>query len=172
MILILVIVLVLVYLGTRPPKPLDASPHIIVDKARNRLYYFNQGQLLHEFPVATGSSANLTPEGSFVIAEKVVIGEEDSIFGSHWLGLALPDGTDTQYGIHGTNEPSTIGTFASKGCVRMYNHHVEFLYNLVDVGTAVEIYRGPFYTVRLWLARRKGSEGGATIAPLYPLLSQ
>ncbi|MEO7369038.1 MAG: L,D-transpeptidase, partial [Gemmatimonadaceae bacterium] len=50
--------------------------------------------------------------------------------------LELGDG----YGIHGTNEPASIGRAASHGCVRMLNEDVEKLYDMVPVGTPVYIY--------------------------------
>lgn len=50
--------------------------------------------------------------------------------------LDLGDG----YGIHGTDEPASIGHSVSHGCVRMYNQDVEQLYPMVPVGTAVYIY--------------------------------
>jgi lipoprotein-anchoring transpeptidase ErfK/SrfK len=43
----------------------------------------------------------------------------------------------TQYRIHGTNQPSTIGSFVSSGCIRLTNEDVEDLYSRVTVGTAV-----------------------------------
>ena len=42
-----------------------------------------------------------------------------------------------QYAIHGTNQPKSIGTFASYGCVRMYNEDIIDLYGRVGVGTKV-----------------------------------
>jgi lipoprotein-anchoring transpeptidase ErfK/SrfK len=39
--------------------------------------------------------------------------------------------------IHGTNAPSSIGTAASSGCIRMLNHEVIELYNKTPVGTKV-----------------------------------
>jgi len=41
------------------------------------------------------------------------------------------------YRIHGTNEPYTIGTNVSSGCIRMMNQDVEELYTRVRVGTKV-----------------------------------
>ncbi|HZK77336.1 MAG TPA: L,D-transpeptidase, partial [Gemmatimonadaceae bacterium] len=50
--------------------------------------------------------------------------------------LELGDG----YGIHGTNDPSSIGRAASHGCVRLRNEDIEMLYDMVSVGTPVYIY--------------------------------
>ena len=47
------------------------------------------------------------------------------------------DGGDTMYRIHGTNAPSSIGTAASSGCIRMLNREVVELFNNTPVGTKV-----------------------------------
>jgi lipoprotein-anchoring transpeptidase ErfK/SrfK len=49
---------------------------------------------------------------------------------------------DTEYRIHGTNQPSTIGHFVSSGCIRLTNEDVEDLYNRVTVGTRVVVLPG------------------------------
>ena len=48
---------------------------------------------------------------------------------------------DTLYRIHGSNEPDTIGTAASSGCIRLTNDDVIDLYNRVHVGTKVVVLR-------------------------------
>jgi lipoprotein-anchoring transpeptidase ErfK/SrfK len=50
--------------------------------------------------------------------------------------LYLGDG----YGLHGTDEPGSIGRSASHGCVRLRNEDIETLYRIVPVGTVVYIY--------------------------------
>jgi lipoprotein-anchoring transpeptidase ErfK/SrfK len=49
---------------------------------------------------------------------------------------------DTEYRIHGTNQPSTIGSFVSSGCIRLTNEDVEDLYSRVAVGTTVVVLPG------------------------------
>ena len=44
-----------------------------------------------------------------------------------------------EYAIHGTNKPSSIGTFASYGCIRMHNADIADLFEHVTVGTAVMV---------------------------------
>ncbi len=46
-------------------------------------------------------------------------------------------GGDTMYRIHGTNAPSSIGTAASSGCIRMLNHEVVELFEKTPIGTKV-----------------------------------
>src|ERR1700757_4382899 len=48
----------------------------------------------------------------------------------------------TVYRIHGTNQPSTIGTFVSSGCIRLTNEDVMDLYSRVKVGTRVVVLPG------------------------------
>ncbi|WOH51571.1 L,D-transpeptidase [Bradyrhizobium sp. sBnM-33] len=45
----------------------------------------------------------------------------------------------SQYRIHGTNDPSTIGKFVSSGCIRLTNEDVIDLFNRADVGTKVVV---------------------------------
>ena len=49
---------------------------------------------------------------------------------------------NTIYRIHGTNQPSTIGTFVSSGCIRLTNEDVMDLYRRVRVGTRVLVLPG------------------------------
>jgi lipoprotein-anchoring transpeptidase ErfK/SrfK len=46
------------------------------------------------------------------------------------------------YRIHGTNQPSTIGSFVSSGCIRLLNEDIEDLYSRVQVGTRVVVLPG------------------------------
>jgi lipoprotein-anchoring transpeptidase ErfK/SrfK len=55
-------------------------------------------------------------------------------FGAYWLGLSKP-----HYGIHGTNNPSSVGRHVSHGCVRMYNRDVVELAGIVPIHTHVTI---------------------------------
>ena len=56
------------------------------------------------------------------------------VLGTHRLELG--DG----YGIHGTDQPESIGKSASHGCVRLRNEDIETLYQMVPIGTPVYIY--------------------------------
>jgi L,D-transpeptidase catalytic domain len=56
------------------------------------------------------------------------------VLGTHRLELG--DG----YGIHGTDDPASIGKAASHGCVRLRNEDIARLYDMVPLGTAVYIY--------------------------------
>ena len=49
---------------------------------------------------------------------------------------------NTQYRIHGTNQPSTIGSFVSSGCIRLTNEDIQDLYSRVTVGTTAVVLPG------------------------------
>jgi len=57
---------------------------------------------------------------------------------------------NTIYRIHGTNQPSTIGTFVSSGCIRLTNEDVMDLYRRVKVGTRVVVLRADHPSRTRW----------------------
>ncbi|GEO98722.1 L,D-transpeptidase [Methylobacterium haplocladii] len=57
------------------------------------------------------------------------------------MGVAAMTLRGGEYAIHGTNKPSSIGTFASYGCIRMYNQDISDLFQRVSVGTQVYVTR-------------------------------
>lgn len=52
------------------------------------------------------------------------------------------DGAETNYRIHGTNEPESIGTAVSSGCIRMFNHDIIDLHRRVQAGAKVVVIQG------------------------------
>ena len=63
-------------------------------------------------------------------------GRPDNPLGARAMYL-FANGRDTLFRIHGTNEPQSIGTAASSGCIRMLNEEVIELYDRVHIGTKV-----------------------------------
>ncbi|WP_286228588.1 L,D-transpeptidase family protein [Neobacillus mesonae] len=122
---------------------------IIINKQNNQLAYYANGKLQKIFRVGTGRSPSLTPEGKFKIVNKIVNrpyykgkipgGDPRNPLGNRWLGLNARGTWGTTYGIHGNNNPSSIGHYVSSGCVRMYDNQVEWLFNQVPVNTPVII---------------------------------
>jgi lipoprotein-anchoring transpeptidase ErfK/SrfK len=58
---------------------------------------------------------------------------------SNPMGVAALTLARPEYAIHGTNRPGSIGTFASYGCIRMYNADIQDLFARVHVGTPVVV---------------------------------
>lgn len=128
-----------------------ASPYKIeVNKATNKLTLYKNGRVYKQYPVATGRTPSLTPEGTFPIVVKFVKpgwkgipgGLPNNPLGERWLGISVKGDNGRTYGIHGTNQPSSIGRYVSNGCIRMYNKDVIELYKLVPTGTYVHIHSG------------------------------
>jgi lipoprotein-anchoring transpeptidase ErfK/SrfK len=65
---------------------------------------------------------------------RFMAGGESNPLGARALYLG-----NTIYRIHGTNQPSTIGSFVSSGCIRLTNPDIEDLYGRVNVGTLVVV---------------------------------
>lgn len=107
---------------------------ITIDVNNHTLNLIHNGIINKVYPVAVGKSSTPTPKGTFKIVNKAM--NPGGPFGARWLGLNAPYG---DYGIHGTNNPSSIGKNISNGCIRMYNKDVIELYNLVQLGTTVKI---------------------------------
>jgi len=107
---------------------------IVIYTGRRRLELYEGNRLIQNYPIAVGKRATPTPNGHYIIATKTVY--PGGAFGSRWMGLSIP-----HYGIHGTNNPSSIGQAVSKGCIRMHNHDAESLFQHVDIGTPVLIQR-------------------------------
>lgn len=68
---------------------------------------------------------------------RFMAGGESNPLGARALYLG-----STLYRIHGTNQPSTIGSFVSSGCIRLTNEDIEDLYSRVQVGTRVVVLPG------------------------------
>jgi lipoprotein-anchoring transpeptidase ErfK/SrfK len=105
---------------------------IIVDLSDRNLYLLDGNTVTRSFPVGIGKMVTKTPKGEYTIINKQV--NPGGPFGALWLGLSKP-----HYGIHGTNDPSSIGREVSHGCIRMYNEDVLQLALLVPIHTRVTI---------------------------------
>lgn len=113
---------------------LDQPLEIIVDRSRHRLAVVSGNVLLRNYEVGLGGGK--TPTGTFAISDKVVNpnGKSNGEFGSRGMQLS-----DTDYAIHGTNVPSSIGGDESHGCVRMNKDDVEELFDMIPAGTKVTL---------------------------------
>ncbi len=110
------------------------SYSITINRSNRTLTLFKDGGVYKVYPVAVGKATTPTPAGTFQIINKAV--NPGGPFGARWLGLNAPPGG---YGIHGTNNPASIGKNVSNGCIRMQNKNVIELSNLAPVGTSVKI---------------------------------
>lgn len=121
----------------------DQRYHIIVDLSKRELTLLEGEQFVRTWPVAIGKPSTPSPVGQWRIIQKIE--NPGGPFGTRWMRLSVPWGG---YGIHGTNDPSSIGNAVSHGCIRMQNADVQELYSIVPLGTRVDVI-GDVYTGRL-----------------------
>jgi lipoprotein-anchoring transpeptidase ErfK/SrfK len=162
--IILVVILQVAAIGDapaaqgRPSALIGYEPGTIVVKTtERRLYYVLENGQSVSYPVAVGK-AGKTWTGVAHIQGKFLnpawSPPEDIRRDKPTLPDVIPGGTPEnpmgvaamtlnpgEYAIHGTNTPSSIGHFASYGCIRMHNHDIMDLYQRVDVGTPVVVLR-------------------------------
>jgi lipoprotein-anchoring transpeptidase ErfK/SrfK len=130
------------------------GPVVVIRRGSRRLYLYSGMRFVRRFGIAVGMPAYPTPLGRF----RIVLKERNPTWnppdsdwaaglgpvspgpgnplGTRWMGLSAPG-----IGIHGTPTPSSIGTAASHGCIRMYTWAAEWLFERVRVGTTVYIVR-------------------------------
>ncbi len=131
-----------------------ANPTIVtVDRAHFVLRLFKHLKIAKRYPIAVGRAGLQTPTGTYHVQDKQINpawhvpnsswagslagqtippGPGDPLV-ARWMGLAAG------VGIHGTNEPWTVGSAASHGCIRMRVPDVIALFDRVPVGTPVLI---------------------------------
>ncbi len=90
------------------------------------------GKFFKVYPIAVGKPATPTPTGTFKIINKQV--NPGEVYGTRWMGLSKKG-----FGIHGTNDPGSIGKAASHGCIRMNNKDIEELFAYTNVYSTVNI---------------------------------
>ncbi|HLX20071.1 MAG TPA: L,D-transpeptidase [Gaiellaceae bacterium] len=151
--------------GTRAPIAVPAKviqpqtsestigPVIVIRRGSNLLTLYRGDKYVRQFHVATGQAIYPTPLGQFHIVVKwkdptwypptqdawakglkPVPPGPDNPLGTRWMGIDSPG-----VGIHGTDEPASIGYSESHGCIRMLVPDAEWLFDHVTVGTPVFI---------------------------------
>lgn len=140
---------------------------IWIDIPNKSLTLYEGTKVIRRYPVATGTRDTPTPIGTFRITSRFA-GELGG-FGTRFLGLNVPWG---QFGIHGTNKPSTIGSNASHGCVRMFVKDSEELYGQIGNGAKVVLEGGPYGWLDHGLKTLRPGDRGSHVAALQSRLLQ
>jgi lipoprotein-anchoring transpeptidase ErfK/SrfK len=143
--------------GNFPENPELKTRRIVINRKATILELYEADKLIASVPIAPGSPAHPTPPGKWRILgvaamptfrwDKGVLnsGKRTSNFymlppgpnnpvGVGWIGLNKPG-----IGIHGTNNPYSIGTWASHGCMRSANWDIARISKMVTKGVEVEI---------------------------------
>ncbi len=118
---------------------------IVVSIPDRKLALLENGRVVKIYSVAVGTEVSPSPAGEFKIVHripqptyyapgKVIPPGPANPLGTRWLGLS-----QKSFGIHGTNEPGSIGRNSSHGCIRMRNRDIEDLFERVRAGDRVEL---------------------------------
>jgi lipoprotein-anchoring transpeptidase ErfK/SrfK len=131
---------------------------IVVNVSNNMLYLYDGLTIIRRYPVATAKAGFVTPDGAWAVVQKVENPSWHNPAPNGWGAgepLVIPPGPGNPLGtralylsapgirIHGTPSDSSIGTYASHGCIRMHIPDSEALYPLVPVETPVFIIGAP-----------------------------
>ncbi len=139
---------------TRPMEP----GSILVDTRRRKLYLVTSGEKAIMYPIGVGREG-FTWSGTDRISKKsawpdwrppnAMIRREAER--GHFVPAFMPGGPQnplgaralyigsTEFRIHGTTQPWSIGRAVSSGCIRMLNEHVIELFDQVRVGAQVVV---------------------------------
>jgi lipoprotein-anchoring transpeptidase ErfK/SrfK len=132
--------------GRREAVPGASPRRIVVSLAERKLAVVDDGRVLRVFNVAVGAPSSPSPVGRFTIVNrlenpgyytpgKAIAPGPSNPLGTRWMGLDVKG-----YGIHGTDQPGSIGHARSHGCIRLRNRDVEELFALVREGDVVELH--------------------------------
>jgi lipoprotein-anchoring transpeptidase ErfK/SrfK len=129
---------------------LTKNPYAIkIELAAHKLTVTQGDKTILETPVGLGQEGMETPEGRFFLVKLYKNPNPADSYGPYAYGTsAYSDITDPEFlakfpgaqvGIHGTNNPSSIGKNVSHGCIRMSNENITKLSTILPLGTPVDI---------------------------------
>jgi len=121
------------------------SYRLELDRRRFRLHLFRGCDLVATYRVGIGTGKTPTPVGSFYLASLLKLPDPHTIYGPYAYGLSGFSDILKAWafggiiGLHGTNDPSSIGRQYSHGCIRMMNGDIRRLVKLLPLGTPIDI---------------------------------
>ena len=127
------------YLGPVP----TSTRFVLIDKSELNLYFVDHRALVRVYPIAIGMWDTPTPSGYFTLG--VPMRSPSAAWGPFRMPLMKGRRGQyrlTSYYIHGTNDPDSIGTMASHGCIRMYNWQLRDLRNRLRRRLTTSLIRG------------------------------
>jgi L,D-transpeptidase catalytic domain len=117
------------------------------DLSRRRVTLMRGSRALASFVAAVGAPNSPTPIGRFSVTDPIATGDPGGPYGWYAFGLSghqphLPPGWSggDQLAIHGTNDPPSLGTAASAGCLRVSASALAVLKRALRPGTPVIIH--------------------------------
>jgi lipoprotein-anchoring transpeptidase ErfK/SrfK len=135
------------WVRTRGHRVVHTRTWVQADLSRRRVMLMHGSRVVRSFPAAIGAPDSPTPIGRFSVTDPISTGDPSGPFGWYAFGLSghqpnLPPGWTggDQLAIHGTNDPASIGTRASAGCLRVSAAALWVLKRALRPGTPVVIH--------------------------------
>jgi lipoprotein-anchoring transpeptidase ErfK/SrfK len=117
-----------------------------LSKSHHRLRVYRLGVLKRSILVGLGRASAPTPSGKYFLAELLRSPNPNGAYGPYAYGLSAFSSVFTEFeggpgqiGMHGTNDPSSIGRNVSHGCIRMGRTDIVWLARRVPAGTPITI---------------------------------
>jgi len=125
----------------------DNPYRVEIDRATYSLRVYNLEDLWLETTIAVGNGDTPTPVGDFYLMELLAPPNPNGPYGPFAFGLSgfsevlseFGGADEAIIGLHGTNDPSALGTDVSFGCIRLENAIIESLARTLPLGTPVAI---------------------------------
>jgi lipoprotein-anchoring transpeptidase ErfK/SrfK len=133
------------YLSGKALKVTLTTYRLSVDRDKFRLTLYNGCKKIRGFPVGIGTGSTPTPVGKFYLTGLFKPPSTTSVYGVSIYTLSGFSEVLTNWelggiiGLHGTNDPSSIGRYSSHGCIRMRNRDILALEKLLPLGTPIVI---------------------------------
>ncbi|TMK86760.1 MAG: L,D-transpeptidase [Actinobacteria bacterium] len=133
------------YLPATALRVTNTQYRIRVDRPHLNLTLFKGCDQVKRFPIGLGKESTPTPDGRYYIIALLKPPIRNSVYGEYAYGLSAFSDVLKNWtgggiiGIHGTNDPSSIGDRKSHGCIRMYNKDIRQLVPILPLGTPVDI---------------------------------
>jgi lipoprotein-anchoring transpeptidase ErfK/SrfK len=113
----------------------------------HELKLYKDDELQQTYSIGVGTQETPTPGGTYYLRVLIKTTKPEGAYGPYAYGLngfsqVLTDfaGGDGVIGLHGTNDPSTIGKDVSHGCIRLTNENITALAKILPLGTPVRIF--------------------------------
>jgi len=135
------------WVRTRGHRVVHTRTWVQADLSRRRVMLMHGSRVVRSFSAAIGAPDSPTPIGRFSVTDPISTGDPSGPYGWYAFGLSghqpnLPPGWTggDQLAIHGTNDPASIGTRASAGCLRVSAAALWVLKRALRPGTPVVIH--------------------------------
>ncbi len=134
------------WIRARAARVTQSNWHLRVDLSAHTVTTWRGTRRISVHRIGVGESVTPTPRGRYYLTDLVKPPNPDGLYGAYAFGLSAHSNVlssfgagDGQIGLHGTNDPETLGTQVSHGCIRVSNKVIKSFVRHLPLGTPVTI---------------------------------